>query len=75
MQVNEAQKRLIEAGYTIDMQSPYKELTILNTKYNDVKTFLLEKGYDGNIIVIGKKHDKSAVRKQIYSKIYHKRGW
>lgn len=57
MQVNEAQKRLIEAGYTVDMQSPYKELTILNAKYNDVKTFLLEKGYDGNIIVIGKKKE------------------
>ena len=57
MQVNEAQKRLIEAGYTVDMQSPYKELTILNAKYNDVKTFLLEKGYEGNIIVIGKKKE------------------
>ena len=63
MQVNEAQKRLIEAGYTVDMQSSYKELTILNAKYNDVKTFLLEKGYDGNIIVIGKKKTESEVKK------------
>jgi hypothetical protein len=63
MQVNEAQKRLIEAGYTIDMQSPYKELTILNAKYNEAKSFLVDNGYNGDIIVIGKKKTESEVKK------------
>ena len=57
IQINEAQKRLIEAGYTVDMQSPYKELTILNAKYNEAKSFLVDIGYNGDIIVIGKKKE------------------
>ena len=63
IQINEAQKRLIEARYTVDMQSPYKELTILNAKYNEVKSFLVDNGYEGNIIVIGKKKTEREVKK------------
>jgi hypothetical protein len=62
-QVNEAQKRLIEAGYTVDLRSPYRELTILDAKYDDVKTFLREKGYEGDIIVIGKLYSKTAQKR------------
>lgn len=50
--VHEAQKRLIMAGYTVDMQTPYRQLTILDAKYEDVKSFLIENGYVGDIIVI-----------------------
>ena len=52
--VHEAQKRLIQEGFLVDMRSPFKELTILDAKYEDVKSFLKEQGYDGNIVVIGK---------------------
>ena len=60
VRINEAQRRLIEAGYTVDLQSPYRELTILDAKYDDVKAFLREKGYEGDIIVIGKLYSKTA---------------
>lgn len=60
VRINEAQRRLIEAGYTVDLRSPYRELTILDAKYDDVKTFLREKGYEGDIIVIGKLYSKTA---------------
>lgn len=57
--MHEAQRRLIEAGYTVDLQSPYRELTILDAKYDDVKTFLRDKGYEGDVIVIGKLYSKT----------------
>ena len=60
LQMHEAQRRLIEAGYTVDLQSPYRELTILDAKYDDVKAFLREKGYEGDVIVIGKLCNKAA---------------
>lgn len=60
LQMHEAQRRLIEAGYTVYLQSPYRELTILDAKYDDVKAFLREKGYEGDIIVIGKLCNKTA---------------
>lgn len=60
VRINEAQRRLIEAGYTVDLQSPYRELTILDAKYDDVKAFLREKGYEGDVIVIGKLCNKTA---------------
>lgn len=59
IQVHEAQRRLIEAGYTVNLQSPYRELTILDAKYDDVKAFLRDKGYEGNVIVIGKLYNKT----------------
>ena len=59
IQMHEAQRRLIEAGYTVDLQSPYRELTILDAKYDDVKAFLREKGYEGDVIVIGKLCNKT----------------
>ena len=52
MPEHEARKLLIEAGYTVDMQSPYRQLTILDAKYEDVKSILIENGYAGDIIVI-----------------------
>lgn len=57
--VHEAQKLLIQAGYTVDMQSPYRQLTILDAKYEDVKSFLIKNGYAGDIIVIGKVKGKT----------------
>lgn len=64
--INEAQKRLVQAGYTLDLQSPYKELTILDAYYPSVKQYLLEQGYEGNIIVIGKrKRNVSTISDQV----------
>lgn len=60
--VHEAQKKLIQAGYTVDMQSPYHELTILNAKYDDVKRFLNEQGYEGRIVVIGERRENTSSR-------------
>ena len=53
--VSEAQKKLIRNGYDIDLQSPYRELTILNAKHPEVKEFLKNEGYEGNFITIRKK--------------------
>jgi len=53
--VSEAQKKLIRNGYDIDLQSPYRELTILNAKHPEVKEFLQNEGYEGNFITIRKK--------------------
>lgn len=53
--VSEAQKKLIRNGYTVDMQPCYRELTILNSKHQEVKEFLQNEGYDGNFITIRKK--------------------
>ena len=53
--IQEAQRRLIREGYVVDLKSPYRELTILNARYDDVKGFLLRNGYEGNILVIGEK--------------------
>ena len=53
--IREAQKLLIKAKYKVDMQCPYKELTILDAKYAEVKKFLTDNGYEGNIVVVGKK--------------------
>lgn len=52
IQQHEAQKLLIQAGFAVDMQSPYRQLTILDAKYEDVKNFLIENGYVGDIVVI-----------------------
>lgn len=61
--VHEAQKLLIQAGFTVDMQSPYRQLTILDAKYEDVKRFLIENGYVGDIIVIGKTKGKTSQKR------------
>lgn len=61
--VHEAQKLLIQVGYTVDMQSPYRQLTILDAKYEDVKRFLIENGYVGDIIVIGKTKGKTSQKR------------
>ena len=61
--VHEAQKRLVRAGYRLDFQSPYKELTILDSRYEDVKRFLAEQGYQGNFICIGKKKQKTSQKR------------
>lgn len=53
--MHEAQRKLIMSGYTVNMQSPYRNLTILDAKYEEVKSFLVENGYQGDIIVYGKK--------------------
>ena len=60
--VHEAQKLIIQAGYTVDLRSPYRELTILDAKYDDAKAFLREKGYEGDVIVIGKKKTEREVK-------------
>ena len=52
IQQHEAHKLLIQAGFTVNMQSPYRQLTILDAKYEDVKNFLIENGYVGDIVVI-----------------------
>lgn len=52
--VHEAQKRLVMAGYTVDLQPIYRNLTILDADYSDVRDFLDREGYAGDIIVIGK---------------------
>lgn len=62
IQVHEAQRLLVEAGYEVDLQPRYKNLTILNATYKDVKRFLQEHGYDGEIIVIGKKKTEKEVK-------------
>lgn len=63
IQMHEAQRRLIESGYTVDLRSPYRELTILDAKYDDVKAFLREKGYEGDVIVIGKVKGKTSQKR------------
>ena len=55
IQVHEAQRLLVEAGYEVDLQPRYKNLTVLNASHKEVKKFLLEHGYDGDVIVIGTK--------------------
>ena len=52
--IHEARTKLIRAGFQVQTQPIYKELTILDAKYDEVKSFLLEQGYDGSIVVIGK---------------------
>ena len=56
---HEAQRKLIQAGFTVSMQSPYRNLTILDAKYDEVKSFLTENGYQGDIIVYGKKRHEN----------------
>lgn len=58
--VHEAQKRLIMAGYTVDLQPIYRNLTILDAVYSDVRNFLDREGYVGDIIVIGKVKGKTS---------------
>ena len=58
--MHEAQRRLIQEGFTVSMQSPYRNLTILDAKYEEVKSFLVENGYQGDIIVYGKKRNENA---------------
>lgn len=58
--MHEAQRKLIQAGFTVSTQSPYRNLTILDAKYEEVKSFLTENGYQGDIIVYGKQRDKNA---------------
>ena len=53
--MHEARSKLMRAGFSIPLQPMYKELTIMDAKYDEVKSFLKEQGYEGNIIVIGKK--------------------
>lgn len=66
--INEAHKRLIAEGYDVCLQSPYRELTILNASYPSVKQYLLEQGYEGNIIVVGKPHKKRLKENEPISK-------
>lgn len=47
------------SGFTVNMQSPYRNLTILDAKYEEVKSFLVENGYQGDIIVYGKKRHEN----------------
>lgn len=56
--INEAQRKLISAGYVVDMQPIYRNLTILDAKYDEVKSFLTENGYMGDIIVYGKQRNE-----------------
>lgn len=58
--MHEAQRKLISAGYIVDMQPIYRNLTILDAKYDEVKSFLVENGYQGDIIVYGKKRHENA---------------
>lgn len=55
--VSEAQKKLLRNGYAIDLQSPYRELTILNAKHQEVKEFLHGNEYEGDFITIRKKNN------------------
>ena len=57
--MHEAQRKLISAGYIVDMQPKYRNLTILDAKYDEVKSFLTENGYQGDIIVYGKKRNEN----------------
>ena len=61
--VHEAQKRLVMAGYTVDLQPIYRNLTILDADYNDVREFLNREGYVGDVIVIGKVKDKTSQKR------------
>lgn len=56
--IHEAQRKLIQAGYVVDMQPIYRNLTILDAKYEEVKSFLTENGYMGDIIVYGKQRNE-----------------
>ena len=56
--IHEAQRKLIQAGYVVDMQPKYRNLTILDAKYEEVKSFLTENGYQGDIIVYGKQRNE-----------------
>lgn len=61
--VHEAQKRLIMAGYTVDLQPIYRNLTIIDAVYSDVRDFLDREGYVGDIIVIGKVNGKTSQKR------------
>ena len=56
--IHEAQRKLISAGYVVDMQPIYRNLTILDAKYEEVKSFLTENDYHGDIIVYGKQRNE-----------------
>lgn len=56
--MHEAQRKLISAGYVVDTQPIYRNLTILDAKYEEVKSFLTENGYMGDIIVYGKQRNE-----------------
>lgn len=55
-----ARRLLLSNKYMVNMQSPYRNLTILDAKYDEVKSFLVENDYMGDIIVYGKNKDKNA---------------
>lgn len=57
--MHEAQRKLISAGYIVDMQPKYRNLTILDAKYDEVKSFLTENDYMGDIIVYGRKRHEN----------------
>lgn len=61
--VHEAQKRLVMAGYAVDLQPIYRNLTIFDANYNDVREFLDREGYVGDVIVIGKVKDKTSQKR------------
>jgi hypothetical protein len=53
---HDAKKLLIKAGYTVDMQSPYRHVTVVdapNTK--KVHEFLRSNGYEGDYVAIGRR--------------------
>ena len=56
--MHEAQKRLISEGYTVDMHSNYREVTIINAKIKDVKQLFDDIGYEGKYVCIGEKKEQ-----------------
>lgn len=56
--MHEAQKRLLHAGYVCDLQSPYREVTIINAKIKDVKKFMEDIDYEGKYVCIGEKKEQ-----------------
>lgn len=56
---HEAQKALIKAGFTLDLMTPYRVITIVNAKSKNTRKFFDEIDYEGKYVVIGEKRSQN----------------
>lgn len=54
----DAQKKLVSSGFSVDLMSPYREVTIINAKIKDVKKFMEDIDYEGKYVCIGEKKEQ-----------------
>jgi len=52
LDLHEAHKLLVHAGFKTDMQSSYPIPVVLDAKHEDVRKVLREHGYEGDFVVI-----------------------